>query len=70
MLLTDKIPDLEFLFEDRKHLVTYEDEKDLLEKVKYYLKNDTKRQEIAEAGREEVQKHSYFKRFEEILKWA
>lgn len=55
-LITNYIKDNGFgeLFENRKHLVIYRNEKELLELVDYYLKNDTERERIAAAGYERV----------------
>jgi len=70
MLLTDRISNgLLDLFEDRKHLVTYKNEEELDELVRYYLENDDERERIALKGREEVHaKHTYDKRVEYMLR--
>lgn len=57
MLLTDRIYSIENLFENGKHLVLYDDHKDMAEKAKYYLANNEEREKIAEAGYEEVIKN-------------
>ncbi len=71
-LLTDRLkPEvgLEELFEDKKHLVLYENEKDLLEKIDYYLRHVSEREEIAFNGYNEVlQKHTYDLRAKQMLK--
>ena len=49
------------IFEERKHLVTYEEgnAKDASEKIRYYLEHEAERAKIAEAGRAEVmQRHT------------
>lgn len=70
-LLTDRLkPEvgLEEIFEDKKHLVLYDNEKDLLEKINYYLTHETEREEIAYNGYKEVlSNHTYEHRVEEIL---
>ncbi len=70
MLLTDEArgSGLTELFEDRKHLVVYRDENELMELADYYLRNETEREAIAEAGRREaVEKHTYGHRVEEMI---
>jgi len=56
MLITDKIYNngLEYLFIEGKHLVTFETEDELIEKIKYYLNHDKERMEIARAGQDRV----------------
>ncbi len=68
-LLTDRIQNgLLDLFEDRKHLVVYDNQKDLEEKAAYYLQHDSEREEIAKNGQKEVlEKHTYFHRAKTIL---
>jgi len=70
MLLTDKINNgMNDLFENKKHLVTYENEEELNELVQYYLKNEEEREKIAREGQKEVhEKHTYEHRAEQILK--
>lgn len=68
MLLTDKIGNgLNDLFEDKKHLVLY-DEDSLDELVQYYLEREDEREEIARQGQREVhEKHTYDSRVNEML---
>jgi hypothetical protein len=55
-------------FEPDVHFIGYKDEKELLDLVKYYLRNEKERQQIAEAGREKVLKeHTYDTRVETLL---
>ncbi|MDI6810218.1 MAG: glycosyltransferase [archaeon] len=70
MLLTDKIDNgIEELFINKKHFVTYENEKELDELIQYYLKNEEEREKIAREGQKEVhEKHTYEHRAEQILK--
>jgi spore maturation protein CgeB len=51
-LLCDAQKDVASLFEDGRHLVIFKDERDLREKVGYYLANPDKMAAIARAGRE------------------
>ena len=70
LLITDRLPNeagLGELFEDRRHLVLY-DEEDLEELVVYYLKNEDEREEIAECGLKEVlAHHTYGHRADQLL---
>lgn len=45
------------LFEHKKHLVVYNDEKELHEYVEYYLKHDDERLQIAQNGYDELMKN-------------
>jgi len=53
-LLTDYVPHIEELFEDGKHLVLYRSLEEAVDKAEYYLKHDSEREKIAQAGYEEV----------------
>lgn len=57
-------------FKDEKEIVCFESEGELTEKVGYYLKNESKRLQIAEKGYQKVVsgKHSYQDRVTTILK--
>jgi len=70
MLLTDNIGNgIEELFEDRKHLVLYNNLGDLDEKVRHYLENEEEREAIAGAGRKEVlDRHTYEHRMDYLIK--
>jgi hypothetical protein len=60
LLVTDRVDYLDELFKDGKHLVTYSDEEEMVEKISYYLKHENERREIARRGLEEVRRtHSY-----------
>lgn len=70
MLLTDGAPGsgLTELFEDKKHLVVYRDEKELVELAEYYLHNDGERERIAKEGMDRVlANHTYEDRVHEML---
>ncbi len=67
MLITDHASGLEELFENKKHLVIYEDES-IEDQISYYLKNSTERQRIAEQGRREVlENHTYLHRAKTLI---
>lgn len=56
------------LFEDGKHLIAYDSDEDLVDKVRRYLDDESAREALARQGREEVlQRHTYSHRVEEIL---
>lgn len=60
--------ELPMFFENEKHLVWYYNERDLYEKVDYYLNHDEERQRIAQAGYEFVKENcSYENRIREML---
>lgn len=68
-LLTEKVPHLNELFEDGKHLVTYTTMDEAVEKAKYYLDHEEEREKIAKEGMKHTLKlHTYEKRMEEVLK--
>lgn len=67
-LLTDYVDGLEEYFDIEKEIVCYEDEEDLLRKIKYYLKNDVKREEIAKNGyRAALERNTWGIRFNKIF---
>ena len=49
--------DLPIPLEENKHFVSFDSKEDLLEKIKFYLKNEKKRQEIALNGRRALEEH-------------
>lgn len=69
MLVTDRIANgLLDLFQDGRHLATFQTRDELLERVGYYLQHDDERKAIAEAGQAEVlAHHTYRCRGEQIL---
>lgn len=67
-LLTNYLPTLGELFENGKHLVTYSNLNEMVEKADYYLNNDEAREKIAKAGQKEVlEKHTYLNRVQKIF---
>jgi len=70
-LLTDWVPHIDELFEDGKHLVLYRSLDEAVDKAKYYLKHDSEREKIAQAGFEEVMaKHTIDHRVKRMLEVA
>ena len=68
-LITDPAPNsgLEELFENKKHLVLYEDE-NIEKTIAYYLENKLERERIASEGRKEVlASHTYKHRTESMI---
>ena len=67
-LLVDNQKDVRSLFEDGRHLVIFNDIKDLREKIVYYLNNPEEREKIVKQGYQEViQKHAYLHRLKEMF---
>jgi len=68
-LLTNRVPFIEELYEDGKHLVLYDSLDDMIEKAKYYLAHDDEREKIAQAGYEHaIKNHTIQHRVNVILK--
>lgn len=66
--ITNFQAELPMFFENEKHLVWYYNERDLYEKVDYYLSHDEERNRIAQAGYNYVKANcSYENRINEIL---
>jgi spore maturation protein CgeB len=60
---------VEELFRNKEHLVTYKDEKDVMEKIEELVVDREERESIALRGFNEVySKHTIYHRVEEILK--
>jgi len=58
-------------FEDGKNIVIYSDEKDLVEKVKYYINNEDELKQIAKNGYEHMMKfHRTENRGEEFIRYC
>jgi len=69
-LLTNKIKGNGFdeLFADKKDLVVYKNNKEMLELIEYYLKNEREREIIADSGYQlMIKKHSYSHRVQSML---
>ena len=50
-LLTEYTKDLSFFFKIKRHLEVFKNKKELIKKIKYYLKNEKKRKLIAKNGK-------------------
>ena len=68
LLLTNDIPNLDLLFKDGVHLVTYKSTDEAVEKARYYITHEEERARIAQAGYEEVmKKHTYMHRLKKVM---
>ncbi|MDO8495007.1 MAG: glycosyltransferase [bacterium] len=60
--------DIKRCYEEGKEFVSFSDEKDLREKVRYYLEHDEERERIARAGYQKtVERHTYVNRVRQLL---
>lgn len=69
-VITDHISErtgLYQLFTNGMHFVTYKSDKELLEKIEYYLEHEDERIEIAKAGYQIVQQHSAVYRVKQLI---
>lgn len=61
--------DLDTYYKIGEEMVVYDSVGDLIDKINYYLKHDSERENIAKAGYERtIREHTYEKRFKEIFK--
>jgi spore maturation protein CgeB len=68
-LLTSYIAELPKYYKLNKEVVVFKNTPELIEKIKYYLKNSAEREAIARAGYERtIKEHTYEQRFREIFK--
>ena len=68
-LLTDHQESIEGLFEVGKEVVTYKDQGEIAELVRFYLGNDRAREAVAKNGRVRVLgEHTYRHRVDEIIR--
>lgn len=66
--ITNFQAELPMFFENEKHMVWYYNQRDLYEKVDYYLRHDTERERITREGYEYIKMHcSYEQRIKDIL---
>ena len=71
LLLTKNLADLDKYFVSGEEIATYEDVNDAARQITFYLKNDTKRAEMAKRGHERVVRdHTFQKRFEDLFGFA
>ena len=66
--ISDNQPDLKNIFKIGEEIETYETISELLDKIKFYLSNEDKRNQIAEAGHKRVLKdHTLSERIKKII---
>jgi spore maturation protein CgeB len=66
--LVEYMKELEEFFEIGKEIVCYKNKNDLVEKIKFYLNNDSEREKIRLAGRERcLRDHTWQKRFKKVF---
>jgi spore maturation protein CgeB len=71
LLLTRYFPGLETVFENHKHLVWFEEDREGIELAYRYLEDDSARQYVAYTGRDEVlAKHTWDHRIQDMLEMA
>ena len=68
LLITDKADYMKELFVDGEEYVSFSDKKDLLEKIRYYLKNDDERERITLAGMKKTHASYLAKHRAEVIK--
>ncbi len=70
-LLTEGADDLERYFTPGREIVVFSDERDLIEKVRFYLAHPEERNRIARAGHDRVRRqHTYERRMKDVLEFA
>lgn len=66
--MVEYMEELEEFFEIGKEIVCYESAEDLVDKIKYYLKNDTARESVRQAGYQRcLRDHTWHKRFQDAF---
>lgn len=69
MLITDFKENLGELFEIGKEIETYKTKEELVDKIKYYLENESAREKIAHGGQKRTLKnHTYRRRIKDLVK--
>lgn len=67
-VLVDRQPDVLSIFDDKRHLVIFDNLNDLKEKIKYFLEHPAERERIAAQGyRMVLEKHTYTHRIKEMF---
>lgn len=68
VLVTDNVPSLAALGIDQTNCIIYDNEKDMLDKVAYFLEHDAEREAIAKNAQAFAQKNTYKDRVAEMLR--
>jgi spore maturation protein CgeB len=70
-LLTERAPFLEQCYAPGREIVVFDDDRELLDKIPYYLAHPAERDAIARAGHERTcREHTYERRLQEALEFA
>jgi spore maturation protein CgeB len=70
MLLTQFSEELSLLYDEDKEIVKYKNEYEMIDKMKFYLKNNQQRKKIADAGHRRVlQEHTWEHRFNALFSY-
>lgn len=68
LLITDEKKNINELFSPGKEIITYKNTNDLIDKIKYYLRHEKIRSEIAQAGQKRtLREHNYLTRMKELV---
>jgi len=67
--MCEAVQGIESILVPNKEIVTFKDEEEMIDKIRYYLPKISERQSIARAGQARVLRdHTYEKRLEEIFR--
>ncbi|OGZ27139.1 MAG: hypothetical protein A2365_00520 [Candidatus Nealsonbacteria bacterium RIFOXYB1_FULL_40_15] len=68
-MITGKADNIGEYYKENEEIVLYKNTEDLINKIKYYLKAEKEREEIAEKGyKRTLKEHTYEKRFQDIFR--
>lgn len=67
LVVTNRVPDLATFFKEDEHLIAFSSLGEASEKIIHYLNSPAEAEEIAKAGREWVQPHTYDDRCQRII---
>lgn len=68
LLISDYLPEQDEFASDGIHYASYKNTEELIERVKFYLKNDDQREKIAKLGMDHIHKeHNYKNRINQII---
>ena len=68
-LISPRADDMDNYYEDGKEVIYYDNNDDLLGKIKYWLSRDEEREKLAQAGyKRTLREHTYEMRFREVFK--